>query len=150
MFNNFQNDQNNHHKFLIGGIILVAVIIVVVVSSIIAINLNTSNNNGDDEFLATRVVLYEDVVNEFYDCYSSESFQLIDEAVEEYFSQVYPKGETLALDKKELLESGDYRWTLISTNGQKHTMTIIDEGYSVTVEIDGSFKKTYENEPHLD
>ena len=146
-YNNSNNGKSQVIKF--GVAMLVLVVVVIVVVSIISIN--TDKPTATVGHPANQVVLYDDVVDEFYDHYSSESFQAIDQAVIDYFTNIYPKGEVLTLAKKEQTGNGDYRWTLSATNsGNTHTMKITDDGGTVIVDIDGKFKRSYSDEPHLD
>ncbi len=102
-------------------------------------------------YLATRVVLADEAVDVFYELFSSEALQNIDAAVEEYFAEIYPRGETLSLANSTQTEAGDYAFKLTTGGGATHSMSVIDDGAIVTIEIDnGAFMRSYENEPHPD
>ena len=109
------------------------------------------NDWREKEYLATRVVLVDEAVDVFYELFSSEAMQNIDAAVEEYFAEIYPRGETLNLASYAQTDDGDYSFTLTTDGGATHSLLVIDDGSIVTIEIDdGAFSRSYENEPHPD
>ena len=149
MYDDTQDNSNKKHKFIIiGAIAFLVLVIPVVVVSIIAINHKSSDEEVYD--LKAQVYILQDSANELVDIYPSEAMQDIDEAVKEYFSPIYPSGEVLMLEKKDQLKNGDYQWYFATTNGDKHVMTVTDEGITVRIRFNDDFDKTYTNEPHPD